>query len=69
MQSRQQPSPPATSTNTPAIDAALRRLLAELEPELRALMVERRNWQMSINASAGGTYSVEVKKYIKIGSS
>lgn len=59
--------PPAPSTKTPAIDEALRRLLADLEPELRALIGARQNWQMSINASAGGTYSVEVKKYIKIG--
>ncbi len=44
---------------------ALQRLLALVEKEAQALIADERNFKITINASSGQTFKVEVVKYLE----
>lgn len=56
----------AAAGNQEEIQLALRRLLDALEVELAECLRSKRNFKVTINGSAGATFSVEVAKFVKL---
>lgn len=55
-----------TVAHNEEIQPTLRRLLETLECELVELLRSKRNFKVTINGSAGHTFTVEVSKFVKL---